>query len=390
MNPLALGGMPLEVFLAEYWQKKPLLIRGGLKNLQSPLDADSLAGLACEEDVESRLVIQSGSHWRLEHGPFNDKTFSALPSSHWTLLVQAVDHWVPAAAQLLEQFNFIPSWRIDDLMMSYATDGGGVGPHYDNYDVFLVQACGQRTWEIGGRCDESSGTREKLPVKILTEFKAVQSWVLDPGDILYVPPGIAHNGMAKGDGCITCSVGFRAPSHAEMLSEFSDYLAEKLNESERYSDADLSAQSNTGEITPAALARAQKIFARYLANDKALGDWFGRYVTATKYGHIKAEVDSPPESMADVVGLAEHLAAGGTVVRSEGSRFAYIGEGERHALFVDGERVATSVGVSDLVELLCSNIKFDNKLVEATEANLKLLAQLLSDGSLYMDGGNGV
>lgn len=386
MNPLALGGMPLEAFLAEYWQKKPLLIRGGLKNLESPLDADSLAGLACEEDVESRLVIQSGPQWRLEHGPFNDDTFAALPVSHWTLLVQAVDHWVPAAAQLLEQFNFIPRWRIDDLMMSYATDGGGVGPHYDNYDVFLLQACGQRKWEVGGLCDESSRERENMPVKILAEFKAAQTWVLNPGDILYIPPGIAHNGIAQGDGCITCSVGFRAPSHAQMLREFTDYLGEKLKESERYSDPDLVEQHNTGEITASALAKAQQIFAGYLANDKALGDWFGRYATAPKYGQAMAQVDAQRESVVDVEGLAELLAAGGALLRNEGSRFAYIMEGEQHALFVDGERVEISAGVGDLVELVCSKIKFDNKLVEQTDANLKLLVRLLGGGSLYLEG----
>ena len=155
MHSLPLGEFSLETFLAEYWQKKPLLIRNALPNLELPLAADELAGLACEEFVESRLVIQDGvsDRWELTHGPFTEETFQSLPDKHWTLLVQAVDHWVPEASLFLARFHFIPSWRIDDLMISYSSDGGGVGPHYDNYDVFLVQASGRRQWEVGGRYD---------------------------------------------------------------------------------------------------------------------------------------------------------------------------------------------------------------------------------------------
>ena len=197
------------------------------------LPQKKLAGLACEQDIESRLIIndQETGSWDLKHGPFNDDAFSNLPKSHWTLLVQAVNHWIPQAAQLLEQFDFIPRWRIDDLMMSYANDGGGVGPHFDHYDVFLVQTCGSRRWEIGGTYNEDASFQENLPVKILKNFTATESWVLEPGDILYVPPGVGHNGIAQGDGCITCSIGFRAPSHSDILLEFTDYIGDQLNRS---------------------------------------------------------------------------------------------------------------------------------------------------------------
>ncbi|RZV48886.1 MAG: cupin domain-containing protein, partial [Pseudomonadales bacterium] len=348
MKPQALGGMSVDVFLAEYWQKKPLLIRDALKNVQAPLDADSLAGLACEEDIESRLIIQRGEQWQLQHGPFEEAAFSGLPASHWTLLVQAVDHWVPEAAAFLEQFNFIPRWRIDDLMMSYASDGGGVGPHYDNYDVFLAQVSGQRKWEIGGKHNDSSKLVEGLPLKILASFEAEQSWVLNPGDILYLPPGVSHNGVAQGGDCISCSVGFRAPSHAEMLREFSEYLAQRLSESDRYSDTDLVLQDNAGEITPIALAKIQQIFSHYLTDEQAIADWFGRYVTESKYEHAGASGDE-----ISIAALGEHLAAGGRLARNEGSRFAYIGEGSGAAMFVDGERIDISMANQQLVELVC-------------------------------------
>ena len=151
MNSIPLGSMPLGTFLSEYWQKKPLLIRSAMQNIASPVAADVLAGLACEQEVESRIVIQNKStkQWELKHGPFSEKSFSTLPATHWTLLVQAVDHWLPEAAEFLELFAFIPRWRIDDLMMSYANDGGGVGPHFDNYDVFLVQTNGKK--KMGNR-----------------------------------------------------------------------------------------------------------------------------------------------------------------------------------------------------------------------------------------------
>ena len=168
MQTTPLGKFPIDKFLSEYWQKKPLLIRNALPDVTSPVSADVLAGLACEEEVESRIVIQNktANKWELKHGPFSEETFSTLPSTHWTLLVQAVDHWMPQAAKFLELFTFIPRWRIDDLMMSYASDGGSVGPHYDNYDVFLVQTNGKRKWEVGEQYDENSPLIQNLPVSI--------------------------------------------------------------------------------------------------------------------------------------------------------------------------------------------------------------------------------
>ncbi len=384
MNPLPLGDMPLETFLSEYWQKKPLLIRNALAYIESPVSADVLAGLACEQSVESRLIIQDGQQWDLKHGPFSDEFFSTLPESHWTLLVQAVDHCVPEAAELLEQFNFIPRWRIDDLMMSYANHGGGVGAHYDNYDVFLVQTCGQRKWEVGGLYDESSALCENLPVKILREFKAIETWVLDPGDILYVPPGFAHNGVAQGDGCITCSVGFRAPSHSEILREYTDYIGDKLSESLRYQDPDLNAQNNTGQISAQALDKVQHILCEYLADKQAIHDWFGRYITTPKYQLTNDLEIHESDQTYNAQEITNHLQAGGIIVRNEGSRFAYTSQGQQNTLFVDGLPIETSECTNHLIELVCSEIKFNHKDFTQTGDNLNLLITLLRNGALYL------
>jgi 50S ribosomal protein L16 3-hydroxylase len=384
MNSSPLGDMPLDTFLSEYWQKKPLLIRNALPQIESPVDADVLAGLACEDSVESRLIIKEGESWDLQHGPFNDEIFSTLPESNWTLLVQAVDHWVPKAAELLELFNFVPHWRIDDLMMSYASNGGGVGPHFDNYDVFLFQTSGQRKWEVGGIYNVSSSLRENLPVKILSEFQAEHSWVLNPGDILYVPPGVGHNGIAQGDGCITCSIGFRAPAHSEILREYTDYLGDKLAESLRYQDPDLKPQKNTGEISTYTIAKIQQILSDYAQDSDAVSDWFGRYITTPKYQHVNDLEFNQSEHAYSLTELKHHLASDNCLTRNESSRFAFKAQAIHNDLFVDGQHIQTHANSSELVEILCNKIKLCPKDFTQSEDNLTLLLTLLNHSSLYL------
>ena len=207
-----LGGRSAELFLSEYWQRQPMLVRGAFVDIENIIEPEELAGFSLDDTVESRIILErSPVDWELRHGPFNQKTFKNLPKTHWTLLVQALDHQVPAISDLLEAFNFIPNWRIDDVMASFAPKGGSVGPHYDFYDVFLIQAHGQRRWQVGQTCTEETAIVPNLPVRILQEFQPEQEWVLNPGDMLYLPPGIAHYGVAENE-CITLSVGFRAPS----------------------------------------------------------------------------------------------------------------------------------------------------------------------------------
>lgn len=377
-----LGDLTPEQFLQEYWQKKPLLIRNAIPDFVPPVDPGELAGLACEEEVESRLIQfdPQKDHWSLQHGPFDEDTFAALPAQHWTLLVQGVDHWVPEAADLLAQFNFIPNWRVDDLMISYAVTGGGVGPHYDNYDVFLLQAAGHRRWELGPRCDEHSPRRDDVPVMILPEWEAEESYDLGPGDMLYLPPQVAHNGTALDDECTTYSIGFRAPAHNELLRSFSDYIGEQLGRETRYTDPALPLQANPGEITAAALDRVQEILSHYLEDRRQLTTWFGRYMTDPKYPELETPGESLPHS-----DLSDLLAAGARVVRNEGSRFAYIAHGpERIELFVDGHSYPATGAAAGIARELCAARTFQPGQLDDS-ASLELLGQLIAAGMLYCD-----
>ncbi|MBV1786589.1 cupin domain-containing protein [Marinobacterium sp. D7] len=378
--------MTPEQFLRDYWQKKPLLIRNAIPDFEPLLSADELAGLACEQDVESRLIRfdAQGDTWTLDKGPFDESHFANLPQRCWTLLVQAVDHWLPEATELVDKFNFIPNWRVDDLMISYAVDGGGVGPHYDNYDVFLLQAEGTRRWEIGGICDEHSPRREDAPVMILPQWEAEQSFELNPGDMLYLPPQVAHNGVAIGDGCVTYSIGFRAPAHNEILRSFSDFIGEQLGREQRYADADLTLQDNPGQISAAALSRVADILASYLGNREQLASWFGQYMTEPKYPELVEEGEQLEES-----DIAEALAEGCSIRRAEGSRFAYIDrDADSVLLFADGQQHEAEGEAAALARHICRERGLDAAQVPTQSSTaLSLLKTLLQNGCCYLTEG---
>ena len=257
-------------FLRDYWQKRPLLVRNAFPGLVTPLSPDELAGLACMDGALARIVSRgtkrrprarsldgerrADDRWTVRTGPFDDATFAKLPESRWTLLVQDVDKWDDATAALLDRFAFIPSWRIDDVMVSYAADGGGVGAHVDQYDVFLLQGLGRRRWRISIDPGASHESIDGVELKLLRRFTPTHEWTLDRGDMLYLPPGIPHDGTAVGE-CMTYSIGMRAPSAAEMLLDFAEYVAQSLPDSLRYRDSGLRPAGGDGEIDEAAIAR---------------------------------------------------------------------------------------------------------------------------------------
>ena len=291
-----LGETTAEQFLVEYWQQKPLLIRNALPGFESPLTPDELAGLALEEDIESRIVVEETKDdpWQLTCGPFDEKIFQQLPPEKWTLLVQAVDLWVPEVKQLLNYFDFLPPWRLDDIMVSYAPEGGSVGPHFDYYDVFLIQGYGQRRWQIGGysgteKCSEGSPRIENTSLRILSDFQPVEEWILEPGDMLYLPPQVAHHGVAIGD-CMTYSVGFRAPTAAEMLSDLATELLSQPH-SPHYKDPALTPAMASENIAPEFIEQARLLLNSILDNEDLLADWFARYMTAPKYPELLDETD---------------------------------------------------------------------------------------------------
>ncbi|MCC7040584.1 MAG: cupin domain-containing protein [Burkholderiales bacterium] len=244
-----LGGCTPRVFLARHWQRAALLVRGALPDVCGFFTRQALCALAARDDVESRLIVRDGRRYTLEHGPFRAATFRSLPERNWTLLVQGVNLHDDRADALLRRFAFVPYARLDDVMVSYAVPGGGVGPHFDSYDVFLLQGFGRRRWRYGPQRDLS--LRPGLPVKILRRFTPAHDAVLDPGDMLYLPPAYAHDGVAI-DACTTCSIGFRAPANAELAQAFLDHLRDRVDLAGRYADPGIVPTTRPAHI-PAAL-----------------------------------------------------------------------------------------------------------------------------------------
>jgi len=277
-----LSGITPNKFLHDYWQKKPLLVRGAVPGFKGLLTRNDLITLACRDDAQSRLITQQGGqnkNWQVKHGPFLARDFSRLPKKQWTLLVQDVNHFLSSARDLLLQFNFIPHARLDDLMVSYAPKGGGVGPHVDSYDVFLLQGMGRRRWQISSQKDHSMVT--DAPLKILRNFRPQQEWVLEAGDMLYLPPGYAHNGVAEDD-CMTYSIGFRAPSYQELATQFLVHLQDHIEIGGMYSDPDLGLQRQPAQISTTMLRQAGAALSKIKWGDAEVEHFLGLYLTEPK------------------------------------------------------------------------------------------------------------
>ena len=346
------GDISIEDFLRDYWQKKPLLVRQAIPGFRSPLRPEELAGLALEDSVDSRLILEKGGEypWELRYGPFDERIFRKLPSTHWTLLVQEVDRLIPEVGALLDRFRFIPDWRIDDVMVSYAPDKGGVGAHIDNYDVFLLQGMGKRRWQINYTPVEEEHLLPDLDVSILADFEPDEDWVLEPGDMLYLPPRIAHYGVAEGD-CMTYSIGFRAPTDFELLSGFTASGAELDDESLRYGDPDLQPTSRPGYLDPNTLADIRSAIRRALADDQAIDRWFGEYITESRRGFYPP----PAEEELTVPELKRLLASSAEINRAPGVRMAYFeaADGITH-FFAAGESFELDGASTELAALIAN------------------------------------
>jgi len=274
-----LSGLDESAFLRRHWQKKPLLARQSLPDYTGLLGRDALFGLAARDDVQSRLVIRNRGRWRVEHGPFIKRELARLPKTGWTLLVQGVNHVLPQAQELLLEFSFIPYARLDDVMISYAPPGGGVGPHFDSYDVFLLQLSGTRRWQVSAQRDLS--LVEDAPLRILSRFRPQREWLLDPGDMLYLPPRYAHDGIAV-DECVTCSIGFRAPGAQELGTRFLEFLQDRLALEGMYRDPDLKPQRHPAEIGSPMLRQMQRMIGRIRWREQDIVQFAGQYLTEPK------------------------------------------------------------------------------------------------------------
>ena len=335
-------GMPPAVFLRDYWQKRPLLIRNAFAGLQSPIQPEDLAGLACEDGVLARVIRhdRASDRYALSHGPFEESYFPDLPRQDWTLLVQDVDKWDADVAALLPAFDFLPRWRIDDIMVSFAAPGGSVGAHVDQYDVFLLQAQGHRRWQIDARADAPQDFRPDAELKLLREFTPSHDWVLGPGDMLYLPPGVPHHGVAE-DACLTFSVGMRAPSAAELMGDYIDTLAGEADESLRYHDPDLSPPRDPNEIDAQAMTRVVEALNALRMNDPdRLGDWFGRFITVYR---AAGEVSAGGEAPRSRIEIEWDLERGAALWRHPWSRMAWRrahAKGRAARLYVSGQEFA--------------------------------------------------
>jgi len=459
-------GMPPARFLRDYWQKRPLLIRGAFAHFNNPVAPNDLAGLACEELALARIVIEESaacspptsfprkresmfddpangnrialprsdsrfrgndavqkgknvdksgksvgkridppapaSRWLLRNGPFAESDFATLPKTHWTLLVQDVDKWDADVAALLQRFQFLPSWRVDDVMISYAEDGGSVGAHVDQYDVFLLQGLGRRRWQISVDPEAPKTFRDDVELRLLREFAPTHEWVLEPGDMLYLPPGVPHHGVALG-ACMTYSIGMRAPSRAELLVDFAETLAESVPETSRLTDPDLLPSRGDGEIDEAAITRVMGAMPWFGWGDHSpspisstspsstssspisssrrtpgpssslrkrsdassrrperignlascsgildsllLRTWFGRFITRYRSAHAVAPNPRPPSEAAFARAIEENA----RVRRNPWSRCAWMRQGRDAVLFVAGDAHACSVRLARLV-----------------------------------------
>ena len=327
-------GMPAARFLKEYWQKKPLLIRQAFPGYVSPIQPEDLAGLACEEAALSRIVVhdRANDRWTLRSGPFQEDEFPGMPDHDWTLLVQDVDKWDADVRELLEAFDFLPRWRLDDIMVSFAATGGSVGAHVDQYDVFLLQAQGERHWQIDAGPNPPTAFRDDAELKLLREFTPTHDWVLEPGDMLYLPPGVPHHGVAVNP-CLTFSVGMRAPSSAELISDYLDTLVAEADEGVRYHDEDLSPPKDPNEIDADAMKRVVEALNALRMNDPdKLGDWFGRFITTYR---AAGEV-MPAPGQRSRIEIEWDLQQGALLQRHPFSRLAWRRRDRLATLFCNG------------------------------------------------------
>lgn len=295
-----LNGLTARQFLAEYWQKKPLLIRNAFLGFRDFVSGEMLQSLAQQADVQSRLISEREGLWEVQQGPLTARDFKRVKRARWSLLVQGLEQWLPAGRDLLAQFNFIPHARLDDLMVSYAPQGGGIGPHFDSYDVFLLQGQGHKLWQISAQAD--TDLIPDAPLRILRHFKPEQEWILGPGDMLYLPPRYAHYGKAL-NACLTYSIGFRAPTHQELMTQFLVYLQDQVDIPGLYADPDLKLQAHPAQISSDMIDKVAAVIEQVKFSREDVAQFLGGYLSEPK-PHVYFDPPTRPLSQAKFVAAA--------------------------------------------------------------------------------------
>lgn len=368
-NLTLLGGMSVKEFLRDYWQKKPLLIRQALPGFTGLLEPQKLLALSCSEDAQSRLVTYKRGTWKLDQGPFELNDFSKLDKNKWSVLLQGVNHLLPEAAELLKNFHFIPHARLDDLMVSFAPKGGGVGPHFDSYDVFLLQGSGHRRWQISEQKDRTLVAG--APLRILQNFTAEHEWVLGSGDMLYLPPHWAHNGIAEDD-CMTYSIGFRTPSYQELGEQFLVYLQDTICLSGMYADPDLKQQKHPSEVSSDMLQQVENVIKKIKWDKSDIAQFLGSYLSEPK-PHIFFE---PPEHPLSRKRFEKETQNSGTTLSLATQILCH-----HNTVFINGEACSVDKDSYESLRTLADNRQL-GPMASLSASTLDLLYQWYTDGYL--------
>ena len=357
-----------ETFLKQYWQKKPLIIKGAFENFVDPIDANELAGLAMEEFIESRIVSQKDSNWLVKHGPFED--YSEFGDDKWTLLVQATNHWFDGVDQLTEPFSFLPNWRIDDVMVSFSTPGGGVGPHLDQYDVFIIQGEGKRQWKVGLPDDSLKTLLPHEDLKQVSDFTPCINVITESGDLLYIPPNHPHDGVAI-ENSLNYSVGFQAPNGQELFSAFADYQLDNQLYEQRLDDTQRTVTRNPSELHKNDQELLTSLMRTALDDTSVMQNFFGRYLTSV---HHTLNLLVPVEPLS-IDMIEDILQQGETLNPVLGLKCILVNNKDFSSLYINGEQFPLSPETLELAELLASK-------AELTITNLKSSFQCLKNNQL--------
>ncbi|MCO7260456.1 ribosomal protein uL16 3-hydroxylase [Dickeya zeae] len=361
-------------FLEKYWQKQPVVLKNAFPNFVDPITPDELAGLAMEPEVDSRIVSHVNDQWQAWNGPFEQ--FDHLGETGWSLLAQAVNHWHAPSAELVRPFRVLPDWRLDDLMISFSVPGGGVGPHIDQYDVFIIQGMGRRRWRVGDKLP----MRQFCPHPALLHvdpFTSIIEEELEPGDILYIPPGFPHDGFTF-ETTLNYSVGFRGPNGRDLISSFADYALEHDLGSEHYSDPDLTCREHPGRVEEYELDRLRTMMIEVINQPEAFKQWFGRFASTPRHELDIAPAEPPyaPDEIADA------LQAGEVLTRLNGLRVLHIG----NHFFINSEELDTVA--PDAADALCRYTTIGKKELGDALQNPAFVAELtglINQGYWFFD-----
>ncbi|UGA57207.1 ribosomal protein uL16 3-hydroxylase [Vibrio sp. VB16] len=370
----------LTEFLHQYWQKQPTIIKGGFKDFQDPISPEELAGLTMEEEIDSRFVSNLNNDWIAEHGPFNEEKFEGLNESHWSFIVQAANHWHADAAELVEPFKGMPNWLFDDLMISYSVKDGGVGPHIDQYDVFIIQGMGKRHWRVGAKdVGQYTENHRANALRQIESFDSIIDDILEPGDILYIPPGFPHDGYAL-EPSMSYSVGFRSPKEQELISNFADYvLAHDIGDIHLHKP-EITTQNGFGEITTTDLDSLTGMLKSSLNSKSTIDDFMGCMLSQSRHNLNIV----PAEPLWQLDEIADHLHSGFTFEKVSGLRALYH-QNDEGTLYINGEVFQISNDEVQLTSALCNHDTLSIQQLKGLDSeSVRLIQSLVNKGYWYV------